>query len=237
MATVKPTVDPKWSTNNVVTDNIEPLASIKDGGIVDGGVLGREHLNWQLNAISQWIDWVRAAALDKDSNLSELTNKNTARTNLELNTNATTLACNTSGNAGTATKLATARSIALTGDVEGTANFDGAANISITATVGNDSHTHNSSTISSITSTVAANAIADISGGAKGSYVFAQKISGGETLLGGSTSGSNLRTAHAYGSIEGPETTLSGTWRCMGMTETSSTSRQENATTLWLRIS
>jgi hypothetical protein len=49
---------------------------------------------------------------------------------------------NTSGNAATATKLATARSIGLGGDVSGSANFDGTANISITATVANDSHTH-----------------------------------------------------------------------------------------------
>ena len=47
-----------------------------------------------------------------------------------------------SGNSSTATKLATARSIGLGGDVSGSANFDGSANITITATVANDSHTH-----------------------------------------------------------------------------------------------
>lgn len=41
-----------------------------------------------------------------------------------------------------ADKLTTARSIALTGDVTGSANFDGSANVSITATVADDSHTH-----------------------------------------------------------------------------------------------
>jgi len=46
------------------------------------------------------------------------------------------------GNAATATKLATARSIALAGDVTGSATFDGSANVSISATVANDSHTH-----------------------------------------------------------------------------------------------
>jgi hypothetical protein len=49
---------------------------------------------------------------------------------------------NTSGNAATATALATARSIGLGGDLSGSANFDGTANITITATVANDSHTH-----------------------------------------------------------------------------------------------
>ena len=44
--------------------------------------------------------------------------------------------------ASTASTLATARNIALSGDVSGSASFDGSANISITATVANDSHTH-----------------------------------------------------------------------------------------------
>jgi len=55
---------------------------------------------------------------------------------------AGTITAALSGNASTATKLATARNIALTGDVTGTASFDGSANASITATVANDSHTH-----------------------------------------------------------------------------------------------
>lgn len=46
------------------------------------------------------------------------------------------------GNADTATNLATARNISLTGDVSGSASFDGSTNVSITATVANDSHTH-----------------------------------------------------------------------------------------------
>lgn len=54
------------------------------------------------------------------------------------------------GNIATATKLKTPRNIALAGDVTGNANFDGSANISITSTVGNDSHTHSNSTITSL---------------------------------------------------------------------------------------
>lgn len=42
-----------------------------------------------------------------------------------------------------ATKLATARTISLTGDVTGSVSFNGSANVSITATVADDSHTHN----------------------------------------------------------------------------------------------
>ena len=53
-----------------------------------------------------------------------------------------TSAASCSGNAATATKLATARTISLTGDVTGSASFDGSANASITATVANDSHSH-----------------------------------------------------------------------------------------------
>lgn len=54
------------------------------------------------------------------------------------------------GNISTATKLKTPRNIALSGDVTGNANFDGSANIIITAAVGNDSHTHSNSTITSV---------------------------------------------------------------------------------------
>lgn len=43
----------------------------------------------------------------------------------------------TTGNAGTATKLKTARTITLTGDVTGSASFDGSENKSITTTLGN----------------------------------------------------------------------------------------------------
>lgn len=55
-----------------------------------------------------------------------------------------------SGNAGTATKLQTARTIGLSGDVAGSGSFDGSANLNIVTTVGNDSHTHSNSTITSI---------------------------------------------------------------------------------------
>ena len=41
-----------------------------------------------------------------------------------------------------ADKLTTARTISLGGDVTGSASFDGSSSISITATVGNDSHSH-----------------------------------------------------------------------------------------------
>jgi hypothetical protein len=41
-----------------------------------------------------------------------------------------------------ADKLTTAQTISLGGDVTGSASFDGSSSISITATVGNDSHSH-----------------------------------------------------------------------------------------------
>lgn len=56
--------------------------------------------------------------------------------------NVTGSSGSTTGNAATATALATSRTISLTGDVSGSASFDGTANASITATVANDSHTH-----------------------------------------------------------------------------------------------
>ena len=53
-----------------------------------------------------------------------------------------TIAADTTGNAATATALETGRNISLTGDVTGSASFDGTGDASITATVANDSHTH-----------------------------------------------------------------------------------------------
>ena len=53
-----------------------------------------------------------------------------------------TISSDITGNAATATKLATSRTIGLSGDVTGSASFDGSANVTITATVANDSHTH-----------------------------------------------------------------------------------------------
>ena len=55
-----------------------------------------------------------------------------------------------SGNAGTATKLASKVDITLGGDVTGSAEFDGSEDITITTTVGNDSHSHSNSTITSV---------------------------------------------------------------------------------------
>ena len=53
-------------------------------------------------------------------------------------------------NATSATKLVTARNIKLVGDVTGTASFNGTADASITAVVGNNTHTHTGSTISGL---------------------------------------------------------------------------------------
>jgi hypothetical protein len=55
-----------------------------------------------------------------------------------------TIDANTTGNAGTATKLATTRAIALTGDVTGTANFDGSASAGISTTLANTAVTPSS---------------------------------------------------------------------------------------------
>ena len=49
-----------------------------------------------------------------------------------------------------ATKLTTARAITLTGDVTGTVNFDGSAGVSITTAVGDNTHSHDNSTITSV---------------------------------------------------------------------------------------
>lgn len=186
----KPTVDPKWATNQLPTEVIEPVQSFKDSGIAAGSTVARRHFNWMFNAISQWIDWIRSYAMDRTLNLSDLENKAESRANLGLDSGGVNLGANaatatklktarniggvtfdgsaninlpgvntsgnqnTSGNAATASKLSTARNIALSGDLSGSANFDGGGNISITASVANNSHTHSSSTITSLNSEV-----------------------------------------------------------------------------------
>ena len=54
------------------------------------------------------------------------------------------------GKADKADKLTTARKISLTGDVTGEVNFDGSTNVSIATTVGDNSHNHGASTITSV---------------------------------------------------------------------------------------
>ena len=53
-----------------------------------------------------------------------------------------TIGLATTGNAGTATKWTTARTITLGGDLSGSVSIDGSDNVTLTATVADDSHTH-----------------------------------------------------------------------------------------------
>lgn len=55
-----------------------------------------------------------------------------------------------SGNAGTATKLLNPVKINLAGDISGSSSFDGSSNITITASVEDNSHMHDNSTISNL---------------------------------------------------------------------------------------
>lgn len=57
------------------------------------------------------------------------------------------------GNASTATTLQTARTISLTGDVSGSVSFNGSSDVSITATVADNSHNHN--TLTGLTASIA----------------------------------------------------------------------------------
>jgi len=85
----KPTQDPKWVTSDDPVNIIEPTAPLKTNGIISGGIWGREHLNWMFNAISKWIDWVRSYAMDKDNNLSDVSNPTTAFNNIKQNATTT----------------------------------------------------------------------------------------------------------------------------------------------------
>mgnify|MGYP003384788991 CR=1 FL=1 len=74
----KPTEDPKWVTSEDPQHIVEPTTPQKLNGILSGGIWAREYLNWMFFAISKWIDWIRSNAMDKDNNLSELSDKATA---------------------------------------------------------------------------------------------------------------------------------------------------------------
>lgn len=86
-------------------------------------------------------------------------------TNSGITISGSNLVGNLTGNASTATTLQTARTISLTGDVTGSTTFDGSGNASITATVGNNSHTHTSDNISDAATSSTPNVIVKRDGG------------------------------------------------------------------------
>lgn len=77
---------------------------------------------------------------------------------------------------------------------------------------------------------------------AVGTYAMLRAIAGGSFNAGDTTTGGNLSPCDANGkprSSGGTVYTVSGTWRCMGRTDTASfsTGNAPNQATLWLRIS
>ena len=97
------------------------------------------------------------------------------------------------------------------------------------------------------TTTQVLSATAGASAGAVGTYIMARQITAGaEYILGSTVSGSSLYPANTYNStyLSGYDTrygSLSGTWRCMGVTAlysgSSVGSTVDLQTTSWLRIS
>ena len=132
----KPGLDASWSTDNDPADNVEPTAGLKTGGVPDGGVIAREYWNYLQYVNGEYCTWVENYAMDKENNLSELTNKSTARANLGSN-NAANL---------TAGIIPSARlpdaTLTFTGDATGSGTMVDLGSVSITLTVGDDSHSH-----------------------------------------------------------------------------------------------
>lgn len=79
---IKPSEKPIWSTNNNPADNIKPADGYRLNGVLDGEPMPREYLNFQEYWTGRWVDYVDAGMVDKDLNLSDLTNKPQALTNL-----------------------------------------------------------------------------------------------------------------------------------------------------------
>ena len=72
----------------------------------------------------------------------------------------------------------------------------------------------------------------DIGANGVGSYVFAVKIDSGANTFGTTSAGSGLAPA-SVGTIPGSASSLSGTWRCMGIANGSG---GDVSVTLWIRI-
>ena len=83
----------------------------------------------------------------------------TAASTLDATKLSGTASISTTGNATTATKFSSARTIALTGDVTGSASTNGESGWSIATTVGDNSHSHDSTTIIPIQSKTYTNVV------------------------------------------------------------------------------
>lgn len=127
--------------------------SIPDGKAITGLTYIKDTDNNIADTINDLVDFVNGEGNHAGQGLTyDLVSTNTAQTITGVKTFSNNIVGNltgtvtgdVSGNANTATALATARDITLLGDVTGTASFDGSANLNITATVANDSHTHDS---------------------------------------------------------------------------------------------
>ena len=88
-----------------------------------------------------------------------------------------------------------------------------------------------------------ADEMADASALSVGSYALLRAIAGGSFDAGDTTTGGNLSVCDSNGKPKSPGggsvTTVPGTWRCMGRTDSASfsTGNAPNQATLWLRIS
>lgn len=140
-ATPKPSEDFKWASNDNPLDVKEPTAGLKASGIVAGSVPGREHFNWLFRVLGKMYDWVKAYAMDRGANLADLDDKAESRVNLGCN-NAANLTVGTIPSARLPNSTVT-----LNGDVIGSATMTNLGSATITATVGNDSHTHSVATL------------------------------------------------------------------------------------------
>lgn len=79
---LKPSEKPSWSTSNLPENNQRPNSDYRLNGTLAGDPVPRQYYNYQEYWTGRWVDYVDAGMVDKDLNLSDLTNKPQALTNL-----------------------------------------------------------------------------------------------------------------------------------------------------------
>lgn len=137
-------------TTAKLADSSITSAKIADGTLVNADISASAAIaDTKLATISTAGKVANSATTATSANSANAIVARNASGNFNAGTVTANLTGNVTGNASTASKLATARTITLGGDLSGSVSFDGSSNKTLTATVANNSHTHDAGNINS----------------------------------------------------------------------------------------